>query len=210
MSALFALAVAALPACVAATPANADGQAPVCTGSPDWRTVATRADGLRLRDWRDAFVKALDEARAGGHGDTIAAQGALLQPDAGQDDSALPDGRYTCRTIKLGTAGGNTTGHVAYPPVVCEVRTANGVTTLEKRSGPQRSFGRIYPGGVRQQIFLGSLVLGDENRALAYGRDPQRDIAGRVERLAPNRWRIVMPYPRFESTLDVMELVPAS
>ena len=27
-------------------------------------------------------------------------------------------------------------------------------------------------------------------------------------KIGENRWRLVMPYPRFESTLDVMELVP--
>jgi hypothetical protein len=32
---------------------------------------------------------------------------------------------------------------------------------------------------------------------------------GLFERVGPQRWRLVMPYPRWESTIDVMELVPA-
>jgi len=34
-------------------------------------------------------------------------------------------------------------------------------------------------------------------------------VAGWVERVAGRRWRVVMPYPAFESVLDVLELVPA-
>ena len=46
-------------------------------------------------------------------------------------------------------------------------------------------------------------------RALQYGQDETRDVAGFVERIGPNRWRLVMPQPHFESQLDVMELVPS-
>ena len=34
-------------------------------------------------------------------------------------------------------------------------------------------------------------------------------MAGVVERIGENRRRLVLPYPRFESTIDVLELVPA-
>jgi hypothetical protein len=54
------------------------------------------------------------------------------------------------------------------------------------------------------------LVLGDESRALQYGQDQTRDIAGYMERIGPARWRLIMPKPNFESQLDVMELVPLS
>jgi hypothetical protein len=54
------------------------------------------------------------------------------------------------------------------------------------------------------------LVLADESRALQYGRDTERDVAGYVESIGPNRWRLIMPRPHFESVMDVMELVPAS
>jgi hypothetical protein len=53
------------------------------------------------------------------------------------------------------------------------------------------------------------LVLGDEARAMEYGRDPDRDVAGWVARIDDNRWRLILPYPRYESTIDVVELVPA-
>ena len=34
-------------------------------------------------------------------------------------------------------------------------------------------------------------------------------MAGVVERVGDNRWRLVLPYPRFESLLDVIELASA-
>ena len=43
---------------------------------------------------------------------------------------------------------------------------------------------------------------------MQYGQDRDRDVAGYVERIGANRWRLVMPEPHFESQLDVMELVP--
>jgi hypothetical protein len=54
------------------------------------------------------------------------------------------------------------------------------------------------------------MELGDEKRPMRYGRDVNRDMAGLIERIGPQRWRVVLPYPRFESVLDVVELVPAS
>jgi hypothetical protein len=53
------------------------------------------------------------------------------------------------------------------------------------------------------------MQLGDEKRPMSYGRDANRDMAGLIERIAERRWRVVLPYPRFESVLDVVELVPA-
>jgi hypothetical protein len=43
---------------------------------------------------------------------------------------------------------------------------------------------------------------------MQYGRDQERDVAGFVERIGPNRWRMLLPRPHFESQIDVMELVP--
>ena len=82
--------------------------------------------------------------------------------------------------------------------------------SFAKLTGSQRPVGRIFPGDALRQVFLGTLVLGDEVRAMQYGTDPDRDVAAFVERIGPSRWRMVMPRPAFESTLDVIELVPAT
>ncbi len=176
----------------------------------DWRALATRDDLRRMRTWREAFVEGLTQAQGSGNMAPITAEGALLEPDAALDGAEIPAGNYRCRTLKLGTAGGRGLAFVAYPSFDCRIALGGGAITLEKLTGSQRPFGRLYPGGTRRQIFLGTLVLGDESRPLGYGRDASRDMVGAVERVGPQRWRLVMPYPRFESTLDVMELVPAS
>jgi len=84
------------------------------------------------------------------------------------------------------------------------------VQSFAKLDGSQRQVGIVFPNDPLRQVFLGTLMLGDEGRAMEYGVDPGRDVAGFIERLGPQRWRLVMPYPNFESQIDVMELVPAA
>ena len=59
-------------------------------------------------------------------------------------------------------------------------------------------------------VFLGSLALGNEEQPIAYGDDPKRDMAGVLERIAPFRWRLVIPWPQSTSKLDVFELTPVA
>jgi Domain of unknown function (DUF4893) len=212
MTALAVLAGVVLQGCAASTAAVAPDRVAGCAAAakPDWRAEATREDLVRLRTWRDAFVKGIEEAKAAGLAADVAAQGALLEPDAALETPALPTGDYRCRTIKLGSAAGGPLAYVAYPAFRCRVKTEGDRLIFEKITGSQRPFGTLYPGGTRRQIFLGTVILGDETRAPVYGRDALRDQVGAVERIGPQRWRLIFPYPRFESTLDVIELVPAS
>lgn len=176
---------------------------------PDWRRVATAADRARLAGWRGAWVRALSSARAAGHGRAIEAEGALLQPDAALEDPMPPAGRYRCRMTKLGARQAGLLDYIAYPAFACRVTVADGAMTLTKTTGSQRPVGIVLPGDARHGVFLGTIVLGDERIAQRYGRDPERDMAGRVERIGPHRWRLVLPEPRWESLTDVLELVPA-
>jgi hypothetical protein len=98
---------------------------------------------------------------------------------------------------------------VSYPPFVCRIQQERDLQGFAKLNGSQRPVGLIFPGDVMRQVFLGTLVLGDEREAMQYGQDQTRDVAGYVERIGPSRWRVVMPSPAFESQTDVMELVPA-
>ena len=177
--------------------------------SRDWRQVATTADRARLRDWRKSFADALASARASGHGAEIAREGALLDPDAALGGAPLPNGTYACRVIKLGATSAGMLDYVSYPPFVCRVQQERDLQGLAKLTGSQRPVGLIFPNDAIRQVFLGTLVLGDEREAMQYGQDHTRDVAGYIERIGPNRWRLVMPDPAFESKLDVMELVPA-
>ncbi len=53
-----------------------------------------------------------------------------------------------------------------------------------KLSGSQRYVGLIFPGDAIRKIFLGTLVLGDENRAMQYrpGRAARRRRLCRADR----------------------------
>src|SRR5690242_262480 len=83
----------------------AEGTAPVQAvpqAEAEWRGVATNADRGRIRQWRDAWLEALQRARAAGHGAEIDAEGALLVPDAALLAVSPPAGEYRCRVTKLG------------------------------------------------------------------------------------------------------------
>lgn len=174
-----------------------------------WRDVATQQDRLRLRGWRSAWVEALRQARRSGHGRAIDAEGALLHPDAALLDPAPAPGTYRCRTIKIGGQTEAMLDWVVYPSFRCRVARDGGVLTFTKLTGSQRPIGRLYHGGPRRMVFLGSMQLGDERRRLRYGADPERDVAGHFERVGRERWRLVVPRPTHESIVDVIELVPA-
>ncbi len=174
----------------------------------DWKHVATPADMDRIKAWRTAFVKALDNARARGHGANIAREGALLDPDAAMGGAGPAPGQYRCRVIKLGTKSPAMPAYTVYPDFACTVADEGEVLSFAKIGGSQRPVGLIFPGDERRQIFLGTMMLGDETRPMDYGRDAMRDMAGAVERIGPNRWRLILPYPNFESVMDVIELVP--
>jgi hypothetical protein len=181
---------------------------------PRWTTAYKRVisedDRVRLRDWRKSFESGLDAARKSGHSGDVAREGALLEPDAALAEPAIPNGMYRCRVIKLGSQDGANRNYFTAPPATCRIRRERDLQRLGKLSGDQRYAGLIFPSDAIRNVFLGTLVLGDEQRALQYGQDRKRDVAGYVERIGPNRWRLVMPQPHFESRLDVMELVPVS
>lgn len=179
-------------------------------GSARWRDVATQADRSRIRNWRRAWLEALDAALHDGHATRIAQEGALLHPDAALERPTPPPGLYRCRTTKLGAQGSMPLTYIAYPAFRCRVDSVGDVTTFTKLTGSQRPVGRLYPDNIRRMVFLGTMQLGDEHGWLRYGQDGERDLAGVVERIGEQRWRLVFPRPAFESILDVIELVPAA
>ena len=173
---------------------------------PTWQEVVTSHDRVRLRDWRTAFTRALEQSRAANHSAEIESEGALLDPDAAIG-GPIPNGDYRCRVIKVGAKSQGLLEYVTYPAFRCRIEQGQ-AQRFTKLSGSQRQVGLIYPADQLRQVFLGTLVLGDETQAYKYGTDGDRDVAGWVERIGDNRWRMVLPSPRYESLLDVIELVP--
>src|SRR5688572_1807017 len=109
----------------------------------DWRTIATEDDRRRLREWRDAWQDALDDAQSA-HGAEIAGQAALLEPDAALARPMPPAGDYDCRTIKLGTPSDDSLTYIAYPAFRCRISVQNGVMRFTKLNGSQRPIGRLF------------------------------------------------------------------
>ena len=208
--------MAAVAACTQASdaPAQASANTPAKAApcpkpsDSDWREVATADDRTRLRSVRDAWTAGLSQAR--GHDDgAIAANPALFDPDRVQAARLPPAGTYRCRVFKLGAQGSYGLPFVAYPAFTCRVDQAGKLLRFAKLTGSQRPVGTIYPDGDARGVFLGTLVLGDERAPLRYGQDRERDMVGAVEQIGPQRWRLVLPSPAFESLIDVVELVPA-
>ena len=156
-------------------------------------------------------MRALGQARAAGHQAEIAREGVLLQPDAALVEATPPAGAYRCRTIKIGAKSEGLLNYIAYPFFDCWIEAAaegQGVLSFTKLTGSQRPIGRLFPESQRRMIFLGTLQLGDEQGVLKYGHDDERNMAGLLERVGERRWRLVFPYPAFESTIDILELLP--
>lgn len=193
-----------LPAC---TTAEAGPEAAV-PAAKSWREIATDFDLERARKWRTAWVRAVAKARAGGHSAEIDREGILLEPDAAMRGVAPPAGDYRCRVLKVGGQGEGLLDYVAYPWFDCRISAGAGPMDFVKLTGSQRPVGRLFADGERRMVFLGTLQLGDEQGVLRYGHDRQRDMIGLLERIGERRWRLAFPYPAFESTLDVLELVP--
>lgn len=200
------LAAAALGS--AAIAAAREEVVPIRAGS-DWRQVATEDDRDRLRRWRETWTGALAQAGRE-HGAAIAAGGALFEPDTALPGAQPPPGEYACRTVKLGRpALGGMLDFVEYPAFRCRISEREGRLHFTKLTGSQRPVGSIFPDNGRRMIFLGTLMLGDETRALRYSRDRERDLIAIIERVGPDRWRMTFPRPRHESLLDVIELTPS-
>jgi Domain of unknown function (DUF4893) len=193
---------------LAACTTGETGPAAAVPAVAGWRSIATDHDLERARKWRTAWVRALAQARAGGHSAEIAREGILLEPDAALRGVAPPAGDYRCRVLKVGGQGEDMLDYVAYPQFDCRISAGAGALDFVKLTGSQRPVGRLFADGDRRLVFLGTLQLGDERGILRYGHDRQRDMIGLLERIGERRWRLAFPYPAFESTLDVIELLP--
>lgn len=179
--------------------------------SDQWKAVATAGDQSRIQRLGLAWQQALSDAERRYRRD-IAAEGQLLEPLARLPRPDPTPGSYNCRMIRFGTGDRRSPAFEKFKPFFCYVLVDDaGVLTIVKQTGSQRPAGRLWEDDdPNRLIFLGSLALGDEQEPLAYGEDPQRDMAGVFERIAPFRWRLVIPYPKSGTKLEVFELTPVA
>lgn len=170
----------------------------------DWRSVITEADKTRLGRIEEAWDRAIEEARTRFRS-ALRDEGSLLEPAAALPRPAPPPGPYLCRVVKL---GGTRPGYATFKPWNCYVEAEGELLTIVKQTGSKRPAGRLWADGDTRLVFLGALGLGQEDEPPPYAERPERDLAGYVERVAPFRWRLVVPFPPDGGTLDVYELVP--
>lgn len=189
---------------------------PIVTAAPPtkadiWQRVASTADLNRIRRVATGWSSGLAEARGAGFRDQIRAEGELLDPDAAKFRPAPTPGSYSCRMVRLGRERGKGPAFQKFKPFFCYVEVEGQLFTIVKQTGSQRPAGRLWEDDLPDRlIFLGTLALGSEEEARAYGDDPKRDMAGVFERIGPFIWRLVIPYPQNGAQLDVFELTPVA
>ena len=208
--------VATIAACAPAPPPPPPPPPASQPGAPapvlrDWRGVVAHGDRDRLQRIDAAWDLALQQARhQRGSGD-LSSLGELIDPAAARPGVAPPAGNYRCRTVKLGSQSGEEgLGYVVYGWFACRIEDTPAGLKFTKLTGSQRPSGLLFPENDRSMILLGSMALGQEAAANSYGLNPDRDLIAELERIGEARWRLVIPWPRNESNLDLIELRPAN
>ena len=179
--------------------------------SETWTGVASAADRNRINRLTLAWQAGLDEARARGFRDAVRGEGKLLAVGGGLARPAPTPGSYSCRLVTLGRSSKRGPAFERFKPFFCYVDVEGELFTIVKQTGSQRPAGRLWADSIpTRMIFLGSLALGNEEEARAYGDDPRRDVAGVFERIAPFVWRLVIPFPQDGTKVQVFELTPVA
>jgi hypothetical protein len=205
-AALLLLAVLPLSGCVHAAAATPE----------PWQHAIREPDRKRLAGLWAAWTRALSEADKAGHGSDIGRLGDAIVPDAAKTAALPSTGTYRCRVIKLGqheAAGAKAPVDASAKAMAmqdfapCTI-TAQGDHLHFDLVGPaQRLAGTLYPDGDRQ-VFLGTMALSGESGVMPYGADPDRDQVGVLRPLGANHWRLELPWPKWQSNLDIIEIVP--
>ncbi len=175
---------------------------------PGWQRVIRDDDRKRLSGLWNAWTHSLEEVQAAGQGKAVAALGPVAMPEAGRSAAFPAPGLYRCRTVKLGRRGdmrGTVLSTGPFEACTLAVDDRGGLQFQEQVAG-RRIAGRLYPDGDRM-IFLGSMALGQEMGVMAYGTDADRDQVGVLRAVGDRRWRLELPWPRWESNLDLIEIV---
>ena len=154
----------------------------------DWKSVATPADQDRLARAEEAWRQGL--AAAARFRTAIATEGPLLDPAVSLARAAPSPGPYRCRIVRLG----GRPALAAFKPFDCYVDAEGELLTMTKATGTHRPAGRLWPDSDTRMVFLGALSRGSEPPP-AYGAEDRNDVAGRLERIGPFRWRLAVPFP---------------
>lgn len=203
------LGLAALTACQTRSPGPRGAALPAPAAAEvaeeGWRSVARAEDRELLERIPALWQEALRHARARGLGAQLRSEGELLDPLAALPRATLPPGPYRCRLIRFDPGR---RAVIPYRSYFCHVLVEGELMSLTKDDGSERPGGYLWPDGDERLVFLGAVALAAERMPPAYGEAEGRSLVGVVERVAPFRYRLVMPSPPSGATLDVLELIP--
>ena len=178
-----------------------------------WQTVIDAGDRKRLVTLYGAWTRSLADVQRGGQMPAVTALGDLAVPDAGRAAPPPAPGGYRCRSVKLGnredgSVRNPTPAVIASPFRRCAILANDGLLYFDQGPGGQRVAGNLYPDGGRM-VFLGSMALVGESGTMSYGADDDRDQVGILQAIGDRRWRLELPWPKWQSNMEIIEIVPA-
>ena len=174
-----------------------------------WRQVATTAGQAALDTLDARWATALADAKRRGATRAIAAEGALLDPQAAQPRAAPAPGPYRCRLLRVAAPGARVRGIAAARSGFCFVGVEGEQLSLTSEITGYRLGGYLYETPKSAAlVFLGVSAPPRGRIALGYGEDPAKDSAGRFERVDEFRYRLVVP-AAVGPELLVFELIPS-
>lgn len=182
---------------------------PLHAAETTWQRAIRPEDRARLTGLWPAWTKSREQAIGDGRTAEWIAFGALTEPGAPAAGAWPTPGTYRCRLLKLGARAAGMPQIAGPRDIPCVVTADAHGLGIAAKGAAQRSAGRLYPDGDRM-VFLGAATLRGDMSTYVYGMDPDRNQVGVLERIGPSRWRLALPWPRWQSTLDVVEIVPVS
>jgi hypothetical protein len=205
---LLAAAALSLAACASTKPGAGVTVASVeQVAEPGWRGTMLPDDVARLEALPQTWAAVRGQAERRSKNLWVAQADLLAETALGHP--ALPPGSYNCRLVSLGQKTARGAAVRVFNPFFCYVR-GEGADALSftKQTGTDLPGGWLHPDGDRRYVFLGAKQRKPGDNSLGYGSDEDRDLAGVVERIAPFRWRLVVPWRNGKPGLDVYELTP--
>jgi hypothetical protein len=179
---------------------------------PPWQLVILPADRRRLALLWDSWTRSMATADKAGDMPALAALGPMADPKAAIDAPLPGAGVYRCRSVRVGVrtdplqpGAPRGPAMLKAEPELCTISLRNGQLWFEQGAGVQRVGGFLFADGDRL-VFLGSMALPGETGFMRYGADADRDQVGVIRTLGPGLWRLELPWPMWQSDLQVIEI----
>ncbi|WP_310497028.1 DUF4893 domain-containing protein [Sandarakinorhabdus sp.] len=175
---------------------------------PDiWQNIIQESDRPRLAGLYSAWAAIRRDVPPA----DLAALGAVVSDTAVRAGGFPGAGTYRCRMVRLGRRRDAPAGQ----PLVqvgdwqaCTLRADGTMMRLVGSGDGQTLSGTLFTDNDRL-VFLGTVRLPGEMGVLPYGTDRDRSQVGALQTVGEAHWRIALPWPRWQSKLNILELVPA-